>query len=139
MSIDTHKLARIASAISHVDACNEGLFENCPPGYTVMTLEYQVDVRLVCDTAKAVLKRMSSSDERAERSRALDLIPRPTPVEQESLVNIATALSRLQAWDEGETAELPEGYTDLSINHAIDRRVVREFAAGVLALLAEKF
>ena len=54
------------------------------------------------------------------------------------IVRVATSLSRLQAWNEGEYEECPPGYTHESLQWQVDLRVILDFARGVLGLMAEK-
>jgi hypothetical protein len=57
-------------------------------------------------------------------------------IETASMVRIASAISRLQAWDDGDWDELPDGYTHESLQYRVDMRLVTDFARGVLGLLA---
>jgi hypothetical protein len=58
------------------------------------------------------------------------------PVETETMVSVAAALSRLDACHEGAVDELPHGYTKESLWYSIDQRTVMDFARRVLALMA---
>jgi hypothetical protein len=52
-----------------------------------------------------------------------------------SNVEIASAISRIQALHEAAFTELPLGYTYESLQYTADVLVVTEFARGVLALM----